>query len=84
MSIRRLALPLLVISLATAANAAATINNAPHEPSKAGMLVACAIGLLAGWAAGNHRWKSMNRRPLARYVQKKRYESQPDAETGTR
>jgi len=83
MSIRRLAFPFLLISIATAAHAG-TISNAPEEPSKAGMLVACAIGLLAGWAAGNQRWKSMNRRPLARYVQKKRYESQPDAETGTR
>ena len=80
MSVRRLALPLLLISVAAAANAGIT-TNAPHEPSKVGMLVACAIGLLAGWAAGNQRWKSMNRRPLARYVQKKGYESKSDAET---
>ena len=83
MSIRRLALLSFLISVATTANPA-IVANAPEEPSKAGMLAACAIGLLAGWAAGNQRWKSMNRRPLARYVQKKRYESQPDAETGTR
>lgn len=80
MSIRRLAFLSVLISVAATAGAH-TATNTPHEPSKPAMLLACAIGILAGWAAGKHRWDSMNRRSLARYVQKKRYESQPDSET---
>lgn len=82
MGVRRL-FPLLLASFAMTASAAPGAP-APHEPSTTAMCAACAIGLLGGWAAGSHRWKSMNRRHLARYVQKKRHEPQPDAQTGTR